>query len=345
MPMHLKRSLRTAAPLALALALLPALAAAQAAPYHVARHITVGGDGGWDYITVDTARNRIFVTRGDRAVVMDENSGKVLGEIPGLQRAHGVALDYGTGHGFVSSGRDSTVTMFDLGTLKPLGTTTAAVDDDAILYDPASRRVFTFNGDANSASAIDATTGKRITNIPLGGKPEFGVTAGNGKLYANIESTSELVEIDANAMKVTRRWSLAPCESPSGLAIDVQHHRAFSVCHSKLMAVSDLNAGKVVATAPIGAGVDAARFDPATGNAFASNGDGTITVVHEDTPNKYHVVQTIQTMRGARTMGIDLRTHRLYTVSAQFKPLPAGQRRRPDMVPGTFQLMVIDPSH
>ncbi len=271
-------------------------------------------------------------------------SGELLGEIPGLQRGHGVALAYPTGHGFVTSGADSTVTMFDLKTLKVLGTTTAAVDDDGVLYDPASNRIFTFNGDANSASAIDAVTGRRIANIPLGGKPEFGVSDASGKLYVNIEDRSEIVEIDANAMKVTRRWPLAPCESPSGLAIDVAHSRLFSVCHSQVMAVSDADAGKVVATVPIGAGVDGARFDAATGYAFASNGDGTMTVVHEDTPDTYHVVQTVTTLPGARTLGLDPRTHTVYTVSAKFGPAPQAsgeRRRRPPMIPGTFELMEI----
>lgn len=337
------RTLALVLPIAGALAL-PGPAAPQSGPYQVTRHVRLGGDGGWDYITVDTAGNRIFVTRSDRVMVLDENTGGLITEIPGLQRGHGVALAYPARHGFVTSGADSTVTMFDLRTLKVLGTTTAAVDADGILYDAASNRVFTFNGDANSASVIDPVSGQRIGNIPLGGKPEFGVSAGNGKVYVNIEDRSEIVEIDASAMKVTRRWSLAPCESPSGLAIDVAHQRLFSVCHSQLMAISDAGAGKVVATVPIGAGVDGARFDPATGYAFASNGDGTLTVVHEDSPDTYHVVQNVTTLAGARTLGLDPRTHTVYTVSARFGPAPQGngnRRRRPPVVPGSFELMVI----
>lgn len=324
----------------------PATAAAQTTPYHVGRHIPLGGDGGWDYITVDTAGNRLFITRSDRVMVVDQKTGKLITEIPGLQRGHGVALAYSTGHGFVTSGADSTVTMFDLKSLKVLGTAIAAVDDDAVLYDAASRRIFTFNGDANSSSVIDPTSGTRIGTIPLGGKPEFGVSAGDGKLYVNIEDKSELVEIDANGMEVLRRWSLAPCEGPSGLAIDPAHHRLFSVCHSKVMAISDATSGRVIATVPIGAGVDAARFDAETGYAFASNGDGTLTVVHQDTPDHYSVVQTVETMPGARTMGLDPRTHAVYTVSAKFGPRPPASadnpRRRPPVIPGSFQLIILE---
>jgi DNA-binding beta-propeller fold protein YncE len=308
----------------------------------------VGGDGGWDYIAVDTVGNRLFVTRTDRLMILDEESGKVLGEIPGLDRGHGTALAYGAGHGFVTSGEDSTVTMFDLTTLAPLKKTVAAVDDDAVLYDPASQRVFTFNGDAGSATAIDPTTGDRIGSIDLGGKPEFGVTDGAGKLYVNIEDKSEVVELDPTAMRVVRRWSIAPCEEPSGLAIDVAHARLFSVCGNAKLAVSDAAAGKLVTTLPIGSGVDAAGYDPGTGMVFASNGEGTLTVIHEDAPDRYHVVRTVRTMPGARTMGLDPRTHRVYTVSARFGPAPAqatptNPRRRPPVLPGTFTLLVLEP--
>jgi DNA-binding beta-propeller fold protein YncE len=328
-----------------ALALSAGSVAAQSAPtnYHVTRRIVVGGDGAWDYVTVDTARNRVFVTRADRAMAIDPATGKVVGEIRGLDRGHGVAFAYATGHGFVTSGEDSTVTMFDLATLKPLARTVAAIDDDAVLYDPASHEVFTFNGDAGSATVIDPMTGKRVATIALGGKPEFGVSAGDGKLYVNIEDRSQVVEIDAAAHRVTRRWSIASCESPSGLAIDVAHHILFSGCRNKLMAISNATTGKLLATAPIGSGVDANAFDPATQNAFASNGDGTLTVVHEDSPTSFHVVQTVTTMPGARTMALDPRTHTLYTVSARFGPMPAGARGRPPVLPNTFTLIEIKP--
>jgi len=315
--------------------------------YHVAQRLPVGGEGGWDYIAVDTARARLFISRSDRVMVVDQASGKVLGEITGLNRGHGVALDYSTNHGFATSGADSTVTMFDLGTLAVLKRTVAAVDDDAVLYDPVSKRVFTMNGDANSASVIDPATGDRVVDIPLGGKPEFGVSDHAGKLYINLEDKGEIVEVDPVAMKVVRRWSIAPCEEPTGLAIDVAHRRLFSVCGNKLMAVSDAARGKLVTTLPIGAGVDGAAYDPVAGDAFASNGEGTMTVVHQDAPDRYRVVGTVQTMPGARTMVVDPKSHRLYTVSAKMGPMPAAvpgetRRRRPPLVPGSFTVLVLE---
>ena len=316
--------------------------------YHVAQRVPLGGEGGWDYIAVDTARGRLFITRSDRVMVVDQATGKQVGEITGLNRGHGVALDYATNHGFATSGADSTVTMFDLGTLAVLKRTVAAVDDDAVLYDPASKRVFTMNGDAGSASVIDPSSGERVGNIDLGGKPEFAVTDGAGKLYVNIEDKGEIVEVDPAAMTVTRRWSIAPCEEPTGLAIDVAHRRLFSVCGNKVMAVSDATSGTLLTTLPIGAGVDGAAFDAASGNAFASNGEGTVTVVHEDTPDRFRVVSTVPTMTGARTIALDPKSHRVYTVGARFGPMPAAAagstgRRRPPMIPGSFTLLVLEP--
>lgn len=325
----------------------PARAVAQTASYHVVATYKLGGDGGWDYLALDTAGNRLFIARSDRIMVVDPDKGTVLGEIDGLDRAHGVAFSYGTGHGFATSGADSTVTMFDLATLKVLGHTMVDADDDAVLYDPASTHIFTMNGDANTASVIDAATGKRIGTIPLGGKPEFGVSDGAGRIFINLEDKGAIVELDAKAMKVTRNWSIAPCESPTGLAIDVAHERLFSVCRNKIMAISDAADGKLVTTVPIGSGVDGARFDPATGDAFASNGEGSLTVVHESSPDEFQVVQTVPTMSGARTIELDPRNHRLYTVGAKFgtppaRPTTANPRRRAPMVPGSFTLLVLD---
>ena len=333
----------------LGVAIVAGVAGAQqtGAGYHVTQRIPVGGEGGWDYIAVDTARARLFIARSDRIMVVDQVSGKVLGEITGLNRGHGVAFDYATNHGFATSGADSTVTMFDLGTLAVLKRTIAAVDDDAVLYDPVSKHVFTMNGDANSVSAIDPATGDRVGDIPLGGKPEFGVSDRAGKLYVNLEDKGEVVELDPVAMKLLRRWSIAPCEEPSGLAIDVAHRRLFSVCGNKLLAVSDAASGKLITTLPIGAGVDAAAYDPATGDVFASNGEGTMTIVHQDTPDKYRVVATVETMPGARTMALDPKSHRLYTVSARMGPMPAAvpgetRRRRAPLIPGSFTLLVLE---
>ncbi|HET7564510.1 MAG TPA: YncE family protein [Gemmatimonadaceae bacterium] len=336
------------APAAWAQAAHPAAdAGAGRAAYHVVNTYTLGGEGGWDYLALDTVGHRLFIARGDRAMVVNPDNGKVLGEVSGIDGAHGVAFDYASGHGFATSGRDSSVVMFDLKTLAVLGRAKAAEDADGILFDPATKRVFSFNGDAQSSSVIDGATGRNVGTVDLGAKPEFGVSDGHGKVYVNLESTGEIAEIDAAAMRVTRKWSIAPCQSPTGLAIDVAHDRLFSGCRNHVMAISDAKAGKLVTTMPIGAGVDACRFDAATSDAFSSNGgDGTITVIHEDSPNHYTVVQTVPTMQSARTMELNPSTHALYTVGAKFGPMPAqpaaGQRRRrPPMVPGSFTLLVL----
>src|SRR6266702_2386099 len=220
-------------------------------------------------------------------VYVDKDNGTLVGEVTGIQGAHGTAIAAATGHGFATSGNDQSVVMFDLKTFKALGRIPAAEDADAIIYDGASNRVFTFNGDAHSSTVIDPREGKLITNIPLGGKPEYGASAGDGKVYANLTDTSEVVEIDAKTATVARRWSTAPCKQPVAMAIDTAHHRLFSGCRSGVMAVSDYQAGKVVATVPIGPGVDGAGFDAASGNVFASNADGTLTVIHQDSPDQY----------------------------------------------------------
>ncbi len=307
--------------------------------YRVTHTYTLGGDGRWDYVIPDPANHRLLIARQTRVMVVDEDSGKLLGEVTGIQGAHGTALAPASGHGFATSGNDQSVVMFDLQTFKVLGRIPAAEDADAIIYDGASNRVLTFNGDAHSSTVIDPA-GKLITNIPLGGKPEYGASAGDGKVYANLTDSSEVVEIDAKAAKVVRRWSTAPCRQPVSMAIDTAHHRLFSGCRSGLMAVSDYAAGKVVATVPIGKGVDGAGFDPASGDAFASNADGTLTVIHQDAPDQYHVVENVATAPGARNMGLDPTNHRVFLVSAKFGPAPAGGRA--PVLPGTFALMVVE---
>jgi DNA-binding beta-propeller fold protein YncE len=232
--------------------------------------------------------------------------------------------------------------MFDLKTFKALGRIPAAEDADAIVYDPASNRVFTLNGDAHSSTVIDAKAGSLVTNIPLGGKPEYGAVTGDGIVYANLTDTSEVVEIDARKATVTRRWSTAPCKQPVAMAIDTSHHRLFSGCRSGVMAVSDYHAGKVVATLPIGTGTDGAGYDAASGDAFASNADGTLTVIHQDSPDQYHVVENIQTPPASRNMGLDPTTHRVFVVSAKFGPTPAGGRGRGPVLPGSFSLLTIE---
>src|SRR5579883_1975247 len=284
--------------------------------YRILKTYDVGGDGAWDYVVPEPSQHRVFVARTNRVMVIDENTGKLLGEVTGINGAHGTAIAEKAGHGFATSGNDQSVVMFDAKTFKELGRIPAAEDADAVIYDKASNRVFTFNGDAHSSTVIDPKAGKLITNVPLGGKPEYGASAGDGKVYANLVDTAEVVEIDAKAATVTRRWPTAPCKQPVAMAIDTAHHRLFSGCRSGVMAISDYQAGKIVATVPIGAGVDGAGFDPASGDAFASNADGTFTVVHQDSPDQYHVAQTLQTPQGSRNMGVDPTNHRIYVVSA-----------------------------
>jgi len=326
--------------LILALAAPAALFAQPQTSYHVTHTYTLGGEGRWDYVVPDPANHRLFIARQNRVMVVDEDSGTLLGEVTGIDGAHGTALAPATGHGFATSGNDQSVVMFDLKTFQPLGRIPAAEDADAIVYDSASNRVFTLNGDAHSSTVIDPQAGKVITNLPLGGKPEYGASAGDGKVYANLTDTNEVVEIDAKTATVTRRWPTAPCKQPVSMAIDTAHHRLFSGCRSGLMAVSDYQGGKVVATLPIGTGVDGAGYDPASGDAFASNANGTLTVIHQDSPDQYHVVENVQTPEGARNMGLDPTNHRVFLVSAKFGP--AEGRGRPPVLPGTFTLMVIE---
>jgi DNA-binding beta-propeller fold protein YncE len=328
------------------LALLTTTVAAQApSVYRITHRYALAGDGSWDYVVPDPPHHRIFIGRQNRVMVVDANDGALLGEVTGIKGAHGTAVAERAGHGFATSGNDGMVVMFDLKTFAPLARIPAAEDADAIIYDAASDRVFTFNGDAHSSTVIDPR-GTLVTNIPLGGKPEYGASAGDGHVYANLTDTSEVVDIDAKTLTVVRRWTTAPCKQPVAMAIDSAHHRVFSGCRSGVMAISDAQVGKVVATVPIGQGVDGAGYDPATGDAFASNADGTLTVVHHDSPDAYHVIDTVRTEPGARNMGLDPITHRVFVVSAKFdpavRPSAANPRPRPTVVPGSFTMMVIE---
>src|ERR1700719_1656629 len=318
----------------LTFATMTSLLAQSTSSYRVTHTYTLGGDGSWDYIVPDPPHHRLFIARQNRVMVVDEDSGTLLGEVTGIQGAHGTAVAEATGHGFATSGNDQSVVMFDLKTFKVLGRIPAAEDADAIIYDSASNRVFTLNGDAHFSTVIDPRAGTLITNIPLGGKPEYGASAGDGKVYANLTDTSEVVEIDAKTATVARRWSTSPCQQPVAMAIDTAHHRLFSGCRSGVMAVSDYQAGKVVATAPIGTGVDGAGFDAASGDAFASNADGTLTVIHQDSPDQYHVVENLQTPQGSRNMGLDPANHRVFVVSAKFGPAQTSGRGRGPVLPG-----------
>ena len=314
--------------------------AAGASGYKVVKTIPVAGEGGWDYVGVDSAARRIYVSHASRVVVLDADSFATVGEIPDTLGVHGIAIAPGFGRGFTSNGRANTATIFDLKTLKTIATVNTGKNPDAILFYPASKRVFTFNGASKDATAFGAADGTVVGTIPLGGKPEFAATDGKGNVFVNIEDTSELVEIDPQALKVTHRWPLAPCESPSGLAIDPEHRRLFSGCENKMIAVVDAGTGKVVATPPIGQGVDATAYDPGTGFVLSSNGEGTLTVIKEETPGKYAVLENVPTKRSARTMGLDIKTHNVVLPAAEFLPPKEGERRGA-MKPGTFVLLVV----
>lgn len=310
------------------------------APYKVLHTYALGGNGGWDYLVPDPATHRLFIGRENRVMVVDENAGTLLGEVTGIKGAHGTAIAGDAGRGFATAGQDEAIVMFDLKTYKSLARIPAAEDADAIIFDKPSNRVFSFNGDAHSSTVVDVKTGTSVATIPLGGKPEYGASMGDGHVYANLTDTNEIVDVDAATAKVVRRWPTAPCRNPVAMAIDVSHRRIFSGCRSGVMAISDTGSGKVVATVPIGAGVDGAAYDPATADAFASNGDGTLTVIHQDAPDRYRVVQTLTTPVGSRTLGLDVSTHHLFVAAARFGA-PATGRGRGPMVPGSFELLEI----
>lgn len=312
--------------------------------YRLVKSVKLGGTGGWDYLTVDQDTHRVFISRGTHVIVVDPDQGKIIGDIPDTQGVHGIALAKEFNRGYTTNGRTQNSTIFDMTTLKVIGEAKTDKDPDAVIYDPASKRVFSFNGDGNSATVIDAASGKVDGTIALGGGPEFGASDGKGFVFVNLEDKSSLVKIDSKTLKVLDTWPLAPCESPSGLAIDAEHEILVVGCHNKLMAFVDGNSGKVLGTVPIGQGVDANRFDPGTGYAFASCGDGTLTIAHEDSPGKFVLVETIQTKRGARTMALDRSNHNVYLVTAEFGPAPAATkdnpRPRPPILPDTFTLLV-----
>ena len=333
-------------PLTLGLLLVGAMTGVAAdSSYHLVKKIPLGGEGSWDYLTFDEASRRLYIARATRVVVLDVDQGSVVGEIQNTAGVHGIALAPELNRGFTSNGAAGSVTIFDLKTLKELGQTKTTGDNpDAIVYDPASRRVFTMNGRGNNATAIDAATGTVVGTIPLGGRPEFGVADGRGRLYVNLEDKGEELAIDSQALKIVARWKMGPCEEPSGLAIDREHRRLFAGCRNQVMVVMDADTGKLVGTVPIGRGVDANAFDPGTQLAFSSNGDGTLTVVHEDSPDKFSVPENVKTQRGARTMALDPKTHNVFLVTAEFgsapPPTPEQPRPRPTILPNTFVVLV-----
>ena len=328
--------------LLLAALTLMAIPAAAQKSFKVAERVKLGGEGGWDYLTYDPAGNRIFITRGNHVMVVDAKTLKPTGDITGLSGTHGVALAEELGRGFISSGGDNMMVIFDLKTLKVLDKVKVGERPDAILYDRSAKRVYTFNAKTQDSTVVDATTGKVIGSVPLGGKPETGVADGKGNVYVNIEDRSEIVRIDTKKLVVAEHYPMAGCDEPSALAFDVAHRRLFAGCASKVVAVVDPDSGKLVTTVDIGGGVDAGAFNPKTQQILMSCGaDGVLSVIHEDMPDKYTVVQTVPTEKGARTMALDESSNTIYTVTAQFDPTPppAGQRRK--MIPDTFELLVV----
>lgn len=311
-----------------------------ASGYKVIKTVPVGGEGGWDYVYVDSGARRVYISRGTHTVVMDADTYAVVGDIPDTQGVHGIAIASDLGRGFTSNGRSNDVTIFDLKTLKPIGNVKTDANPDAIVYDPVSKRVFTFNGRGKNTTAINAADGTVAGTLALGGKPEFAAVDGKGSIFVNNEDTSEIIEINAQKLTETHRWPLAPCKSPSGLAMDAKNRRLYSVCDDKVSVVVNADTGRVVATPEIGNGPDAAAFDPESNEFFASCGEGLLTVVHQDSPDKYTVVENVPTKRSARTMGLDLKTHNIFMPAADFDP-PAPGERRGKMKPDSFVIVVV----
>lgn len=332
--------------------ILCSLAIAQAAGpgYHVVKKWALGGEGGWDYLTVDDAARRLYISRSSHVMVVDLETGKQVGDIPNTEGVHGIALAPEFGRGFTSNGRANNVTIFDVKTLKVLGTVPTGANPDSIRFDPASKRVFVLNGRGKNATVIDAASGKVLSTIDLGGAPEFTAADGKGKLYVNIEDTNEVVELDTQKMAVTRRFPLKPGVEPSGMAFDAARRLVFSGCDNEMMTVLDVNTGKLISTVPIGAGVDGNGFDPSTGFAFSANGeDGTLTVAKEASPGKWVVAETVTTQKGARTMTIDPKTHNIYLPTAEYGPpipppagAPPGTRPRSSIIKDSFVILVVN---
>jgi DNA-binding beta-propeller fold protein YncE len=321
-------------------------AVAVAAPgYHVVNTWRLGGDGGWDYLKVDSNARRLYISRATKVVVIDADSGKPVGEIADTPGVHGVALAPEFGRGFTSNGREDTVSVFDLQSLKTLSKIKVGNRPDAIWYDPATKRVFTFNAGSQDATAMDAAKGEVVGTIALGGKPEFAASDGKGTVYVNLEDKNQLFALDANKLTVKERWPLPGCDEPSGLAMDQKNRRLFVGCGNKVMPVVNADNGKVLATLPIGDGVDATAFDDDAGLAFASCGEGVLTVVREESPDKFSVAENVPTQKGARTMALDRKTHQVYTVTAKFGPPPAPTASqphpRPTILPDSFVVLVL----
>jgi DNA-binding beta-propeller fold protein YncE len=318
--------------------------ATQAAAFRVTRQIDIGGEGGWDYLTPDPARGRLFVTHGMSVVVVDEASGRLLGEITDTPRVHGVELVESVGKGFTTNGGDNSVTVFDLASLTVLDRIAIpGSNPDAVLYEPVSGRLFAFNGESDDATAIDPRNHRVIGSVGLGGKPETGVADGTGRVFINIEDTNEIKVFDARTLEVKQTWSLAPCEEPTGLALDSDTDRLFVACGNERLAIVNADTGAVITTLPVGAGCDGVKFDAELGLAFASAGeDAELTIVRERDADNFEVLATVPTQTGARTLGLDPRRHEVYLSTAVVDPLaPHDSRDRPGYQPDSFMVLVV----
>jgi YVTN family beta-propeller protein len=312
----------------------------QKSDYQIAKSIQLSSDGGWDYLSVDEVNQKLYVSHSSQVNVVDLKTGKEIAVIPETAGVHGIAIANDLNKAFISCGRDSSVTVVDLTTFKPIAKVTGTgKNPDAILYDPFSKKVFTFNGRSSNSTVIDAVTLKIIATIPLSGKPEFSQADGKGKVFVNIEDKSTIAIINAVTMKVEKEWSVAPGEEPSGLALDNVNHRLFSVCGNKMMVISDAVAGKVITTVPIGGGCDGVAFDPAAKRAFSSNGEGTMTVVQQVSADVYKVLENFPTQQSARTITVNKTTHHIYLPTAEL--LPGEGRRQPK--PNSFKILDIEP--
>ena len=315
------------------------------ADYKIIKTVKLGGDGGWDCLTVDSQARRLYISRGTHVMVVNADTGEIVGDIPGTNGVHGIAIVSALGKGFTSNGRDNTISVFDLKTLKVSKQIPVGKNPDIIIYDSEAKLVFTGDGGSKDITAIDPKSETVKGIIPLDGKPEFAVTD-DDHLYVNLEDKSTIVRIDSRKLAVDARWPLAPGEEPTGLAIDEKHHRLFAACANKLMVVVNTADGHVVASLPTGAGADGAEFDASNQLAFNPNGgDGTLTIIHEDSPDKFSVAQTLATQRGARTMTLDPRTHKVFLITAEFGPPPPPTAERPhprpSIVPGSFTLLIV----
>jgi len=313
-------------------------------PYRLLHTIAVGGEGGWDYLNVDPAGQRLYLSHGSQVEVVDLTTRKVIGTIPNTPGVHGIDVVPSANRGYITCGRNNTCIVFDLTTLKPIGEPIpTGPKPDALLYDAFSQRVFLFSNDGGKSTVLNATTGAVEGTAELAGDIEAPATDGKGHLFANVEDKSEVIEFDAKTLAVHLRHKLAPGEEPTGLGYDPKANRLFSACHNEKLVVTDSKTGKQIAVLPIGAGVDGAVFDPATQNIVTSNGSGTFTVIHQDSPTKYTVVATVPTTKGARTIALDPKTHHLFTCTADYGPKPAATTEnphpRPSIVPGTFRVL------